>query len=373
LNDLEAELSWSPPGAAAFRVEASLNMGAERGVLFGPSGAGKSSILRLIAGLERPESGRVRLGGDVLFDSAARIDVPLRRRRIGLIFQDDLLFPHLSVAGNVAFGLKGWHRPEASRRVEEVAALCGVEGLLGRNPATLSGGERQRVGLARALAPRPSLLLCDEPVSALDLRAREMLIERLKDVQRAEAIPLLYVTHSPAEAVSLGTRLFHLDAGRIVDDGPPLEVLARAGGVSLEGLENQFEARVEAQPDGAGETVLRLEGGPTLIVPRLICPTGTAVAVRLRADDVLLARGPIEGLSARNIIEGTVVRLVEHGAEAEVVVRTGEVEWIASVVAPAVTSLGLCPGSAVHMIVKARSCHVTERRELSADDADLRR
>ena len=229
-GDFEAELEWHPRGSSAFRLKLALRLGTECGVLFGASGAGKSTALRLIAGLERPTRGRVRLGSDVLFDSIRGIDRPLRNRRVGLIFQDDLLFPHLDVLGNVRFGLRGWDRTEADRRVEEVAALCGVGHLIGRNPTTLSGGERQRVGLARALAPRPRLLLCDEPISALDLSARDVLIDRLKAVQRAESIPVLYVTHSPAEAIALGSRLFLLAAGRLVDEGPPLDVLARSVG-----------------------------------------------------------------------------------------------------------------------------------------------
>ena len=160
-----------------------------------------------------------------------------------MIFQDDCLFPHLNVAANIRFGLKGWRRDQASARVAEVAALCGVEHLLERHPETLSGGERQRVGLARALAPRPRLLLCDEPVSALDLANRHALLERIRVVQRAEGIPMLYVTHSPAEAIALGSRLFLLDAGRIVAEGPPLDVLsaARSAVAGLDGLGRRLQ------------------------------------------------------------------------------------------------------------------------------------
>jgi energy-coupling factor transporter ATP-binding protein EcfA2/Uma2 family endonuclease len=152
----------------------------------------------------------------------------MRRRRIGMIFQDDRLFPHLNVAANIRFGLKPWRRDQANARLAEVAALCGVAHLLDRQCDSLSGGERQRVGLARALAPRPRLLLCDEPVSALDLANRHSLLERLRDVQRIEGIPMIYVTHSPSEAIALGSRLFLVEAGRIVAAGPPLDVLAAA-------------------------------------------------------------------------------------------------------------------------------------------------
>jgi molybdate transport system ATP-binding protein len=334
----------------------------ECGVVFGTSGSGKTSLLRMIAGLSTPDRGVLRLDGAPLFDGEAGIDRPLRTRRVGMIFQDDLLFPHLSVAGNIRFGLKGRPRPEAEARLAEVSALCGVEGLLDRRPATLSGGERQRVGLAHALAPRPRLLLCDEPVSALDLENRHALIERLRAVQQSERLPVLYVTHSPAEAIALGHRLFLLSGGRIVDQGTPLDVLAasRPGPPArLSGLRNVFTARVESHASDGGETRLQLRDGPMLIVPfQRDHPLGSVLSVAVRTDDVLLAREPIRGLSARNLIAGTVERVVGHGAEAEVVVRTGGVNWIVSVVAPAVSALELIPGAEVTLVVKARSCQI---------------
>ena len=345
------------------RLDVMIALGAECGVLFGPSGAGKTTVLRMIAGLARPDAGSVRLGDVVLFDSARRVDVPMRSRRLGLIFQDDLLFPHRSAAGNIRFGLKRWPRADAEARLAEVAGLCGVGHLLDRMPATLSGGERQRVGLARALAPRPELLLCDEPVSALDLEGRSALVERLREVQHAEAIPILYVTHSPAEAIALGTRLFLLDGGRIVDRGPPLDVLAARSG-PLEGVRNVHRGVVEGHAPDGGETLVRLADGPALVVPYNGAPRGTPVAIAVRADDILLARGPVGGLSARNVLPGTVDRVVPHGGEAEVIVRTGGVAWIVSVVGSAVEALALQPGVEVRIIIKARSC-----REIGGDSA----
>ena len=331
------------------------------GIVFGPSGAGKTTLLRLIAGLIRPDSGSIRLGDSLLFDADLGVNPPLCSRRIGLVFQDDLLFPHLSVAANIGFGLQGWSKVEANRRIDEISALCGVNPLLGRRPVTLSGGERQRVGLARALAPRPRLLLCDEPVSALDLTSRTAMIDVLKVVHKAESLPILYVTHSPAEAVSLGKTLFLFEAGRIVAQGPPIDVLAETarGSVGrLEGVRNEFPAVIEAHSPDHGETRLGLDGGPPVIVPRQTLPIGTAVVVSVLAEEILLARGPVLGLSARNIIEGTVERIIPHGAEAEVLVRTGALIWMVSVVGPAVTALGLETGAEVRMIVKARSCHI---------------
>ncbi|MFO0889835.1 MAG: ATP-binding cassette domain-containing protein [Isosphaeraceae bacterium] len=344
------------------RIDVALRLGPEIGVLFGPSGCGKTTLLRLITGLETPDSGFVRLGDTTLFDSARGVRRALRHRRIGLIFQDDLLFPHLGVADNIRFGLRGMGRAAAATRLAEVATLCGVEHLLGRLPATLSGGERQRVGLARALAPSPSLLLCDEPVSALDLEGRHALVARLRDVQKALRIPVLYVTHSPSEAVMLGSRLFLMEAGRIQAEGAPLDVIGGARGESLGHLDricNSFRASVEAHAPEQGTTRLRLSGGPPLIVPLLDRPVGTAVEVEVGADDILLARGPIEGLSAHNAIPGNVERVVPRGAEAEVLVRTGEVRWIASVLSSAVERLTLSRETDVVMIIKARSCRVT--------------
>ncbi len=355
---LDVNLQWTPPGSS-LTLDVAFQLDAQAAILFGSSGAGKSSILRLIAGLERPRSGHVRLNGDTLFESSRHINEPLRRRRIGLIFQDDLLFPHLSVAANIQYGLKTWPRVEREKRTAEVADLCGVGHLMGRDPATLSGGERQRVGLARALAPRPRLLLCDEPVSALDLAARDLLIDRISAVQRAEGIPMLYVTHSPVESVTLGSWLFRIDAGQIVDQGPPLDVLARGGKVELTGVDNRFTAVVESHDEHGRESTLHLNGGTRLVVPKQNTPSGQPVIVRIRADDILLARGMIEGLSARNVLPGVVDRVIVHGAEAEVLVKTGEIRWIVSVVTPALETLGLCAGVSVHMIVKARSCHVT--------------
>jgi molybdate transport system ATP-binding protein len=351
-------------------LDVSLRLGREIGVVFGPSGAGKTTLLRLIAGLTTPHAGHVALEGATLFSSERRVNQPLRRRRIGMIFQDDLLFPHLNVAANIRFGLKGLGRDRARARLAEIASLCGVDRLLEQMPATLSGGERQRVGLARALAPRPALLLCDEPVSALDLANRHALLEQLRAVQRALAIPVLYVTHSPAEAIALGTRLFLLEHGRIVADGPPLDVLAAArrapgGPVAWEGIRNVFPARLLDHEANSSATRLRLDSGLDLVVPFLDDPPETRLHVAIRADDILLAREPSGGLSARNQIPGVVERVVTHGHEAEVIVDTGGLTWIASVVAPAVLQLGLAPGASVCLVVKARSCHILNQGDSS--------
>lgn len=352
---------------AGLRVEADFSVADECVVVFGASGAGKSSLLRLIAGLDRPDEGRIELAGDLLFDSATKVNRPLRERGVGMVFQKPLLLPHRTVEGNIRFGLSRFSRREAEERLGHVAKLFGIEPLLARKPQTLSGGELQRVSLARALAPGPRLLLADEPFSALDLPSRLRLGEHLKRVRRAERVPMLLVTHSPAEAVELGDRMLVVDSGRVVASGPPLEALAawRPGGRSTLdrpglGLRNVWRARIAGPTADGLATRVVLPGGPELIVPSQDAPTGTEVLLEIRSEDIMLARGLAEGLSARNILPGVVERVVMHGPEAEVVARTGEIEWIVSVVERAVGTLGLEAGEEVKLVIKARSCHVFE-------------
>ncbi|MEX2465781.1 MAG: ATP-binding cassette domain-containing protein [Gemmatimonadota bacterium] len=187
--------------------------------LFGPSGAGKTLTLRHLAGLERAMRGRVALGDRVLFDADAGVHRPPRERRIGLVFQDYALFPHLSVQGNVGYGLHGRSRAERLRRVEALLELVGLPGYEARTPRSLSGGERQRVALARALAPEPELLLLDEPFAALDFRIRAGLREGLAEIHRHTGVPMVLVTHALEDVRALAAGLVLIDRGRVVASG----------------------------------------------------------------------------------------------------------------------------------------------------------
>lgn len=351
-------------------LDIDLRVGDECVVLFGESGAGKTSLLRAIAGLDRPDSGQMGLDGRAILDSEAGVRLPLRRRAIGLVDQHHQLFPHLDVAGNVRFGLGGWSAADRRRRLEEVAALCGIGRLLSRRIANLSGGERQRVAVARSLAPRPRLLLCDEPFSALDLPARTALADMLRGVRRSERLPTLFVTHSPTEAVAVGDRLLVLEGGRIVDQGAPLDVLASrwpGEGPALD-LLNVLPGVVVGDEPGRTASLIQLLGGPVLVVPHHSHRPGAVVLVLVPAEELIVAAGPAAaaGLSARNVLGGVVDRVVPHGSEAEVVVRTGAVRWMVSVVADAVAALGLRPGADCSLVAKARSCRVIARHEAGA-------
>jgi len=212
--------------AGSFRLDLSFQVGAGVSALFGPSGAGKSLTLRHIAGLERADGGLIDLAGRVLLDSDSGIHVPPRERKIGLVFQEYALFPHLDVAGNISYGLQGRSRDERERRVGELLELTGLSGHEGRRPNNLSGGERQRVALARALAPEPDLLLLDEPFAALDFRVRRGLRHELRSLHRRTGVPMILVTHSLEDVRALSDELVLIDAGRVVAAGHTSELLA---------------------------------------------------------------------------------------------------------------------------------------------------
>ncbi len=348
---------------AGLTLDVSFELGAECSILFGRSGCGKTSTLRCIAGLARPDAGKIQLNGDVLFDAAARRNVPMRHRRISLIFQDDLLFPHLTARENIVYGIHRWPRVDQKSRVEEMAEMFSLGPLLDRRPANLSGGEKQRVGLARAIAPRPRLLLCDEPISAIDQEGRATLVAHVRRVQQAERIPVLFVTHSTNEAMALGDHVFVLDGGRIVAHGTPLDVFTEPRQLSLARLtrvKNIFVATIESHSPPEGVTVVRVAGGPAVRMPLLDAAVGSSITFGLRADDILLARHAVTGISAQNILDGRVGEIVRHGADVEVLIDCGGTRFVASIVPAAVESLGLKPGEPVTMIVKARSCHLLD-------------
>lgn len=208
--------------------------------LFGPSGAGKTLTLRAIAGLHRPRIGRVVVSGRTLFDSSTGVDVPARDRRIGYVFQQYALFPHLDVAANIAFGLQGLRPADRKERIESLLELIGLQGLEGRYPRELSGGQQQRVALVRALAAHPDLVLLDEPFAAVDHRVRRRLREEMQRIQEVTGTPMILVTHEIAEVRQLADHLVVIDAGSVVQAGPAAIVLAHPTPDALELIGEQI-------------------------------------------------------------------------------------------------------------------------------------
>ena len=205
-----------------FRLEAHFELGPGWTVLFGPSGSGKTTLLRILSGLLTPDRGRIALGGRVLANTAARVNVPPGERRIGFVTQQAALFPHLTGRANIAFGLQGLSRDRCEQRVAEMLELFDATGFADRRPVALSGGEQQRIALARALAPQPELLLLDEPFAAMDLATKSAIVEKL----HASGVPVLYVSHALADAWQMNADAIVMEAGRVEAQGPAREVLA---------------------------------------------------------------------------------------------------------------------------------------------------
>jgi molybdate transport system ATP-binding protein len=324
---------------------------------FGRSGAGKSTLVDALAGLA-PTTGTIRLGDTTWLDSNAGVNVPPERRRIGYVFQDARLFPHLDVRANLRYGLKRARGVEAFVDFDELVALLDLASLLDRTPHGLSGGERQRVALGRALLSQPRLLLLDEPLSALDAARREEVLPWLERLRDRWSVPMVYVSHRYDEVLRLATHLWLVDDGRIVAQGTPaatsLDVrLGRVLGPELYG------AVVETVVEGIDAT----SGLATLAIGdarlRLVLPGATAgmhARLHVPARDVVIATERPHGLSIRNELRGTLTALADEGADAVLAtIATGDAQLLARITRAAVNDLGLQPGREVWALVKAAS------------------
>jgi molybdate transport system ATP-binding protein len=322
-------------------------------VLFGPSGCGKSTLLRCLAGLETPDSGSIVAGGEVWFDSASGARVPACERGIGLVFQDSVLFPHLDVAGNIGFGLRGWSAPERARRVAELTGLMGLEGLGQRRAAELSGGQRQRVALARALAPRPRLVLLDEPFASLDRAAAEVLRHNLRGILHALEVPAILVTHDPLEALALADRMLLMADGRILREGLPAAILADLG----DGAGEPMGAVVRAVVAGRTEGLLRLvAGGAELFAPDPGGGFQEAYAC-IRGEGVSLERGAHGRMTQRNRLAATITAIEALGPLTRVQLDAG-FPLQALITTWAAGDLQLQQGQEVQALIKASAIRV---------------
>ncbi len=323
--------------------------------LFGRSGAGKTSLVNIICGLIRPDRAHISLDGDVLVDTKQRIFVPKHRRRIGYIFQEGRLFPHLTVRQNLLYGW--WFTPAAKRfgDLDQVVELLGIGHLLRRRPGLLSGGEKQRVAIGRALLASPKLLLMDEPLASLDdARKDEILpyLERLRDEIR---VPIIYVSHSVPEVTRLATTIVVMVNGRVAAAGPTSEVMARLDLTPFADLEAGavLEAEILSHDESFGLTTLRLGGGE-LRVPRLDKrQLGTKVRVHIRARDVMISTRAPEGLSALNVLRGVVAELGPcDGPVLDLRLDCGGEAILARLTRRSVETLGLAKGTPVYAVIK---------------------
>ena len=344
----------------AFRLDAAFEAGSGITALFGPSGSGKSTVIRLLAGLERPERGWIEAGGSVLLDTGAGVFVPPHRRRIGLVFQDALLLPHLSVRANLTYGR--WFTPTAERRIslDQVVQTLGIAHLMARAPANLSGGERQRVAIGRALLASPRLLLMDEPLASLDAaRKQEILpfIERLRD---EFAIPVVYVSHAVEEIARLADRVVRIENGLVAAQGTPAEALGQAPpGADRFDLVSILTARVRERRADYAVTLLDHPAGQ-IVVPADGAPfAGQELRVAVRATDVTLAAGAPGPLSVRTILAGRIAGIETGPGPFAIVTLTldGGDSLKASATRLALDELRLRPGDQVQALVKTAAIH----------------
>jgi molybdate transport system ATP-binding protein len=356
---VDIKKTFTTHGRTAFTLDSSFHVRQGITVLFGPSGSGKTTVLRSIAGIVEPDEGRIELGDHVYFDSERGINLPIQRRRIGFVFQDYLLFPHLTAEQNVSFGVRLPGSKARHDRALGLLELLGIAYASDRRPHQLSGGEQQRVTLARALASDPAILLLDEPLSALDAAARLRLLKEIVDLQRKSRVPFLYVSHSAADAVRIGDTALILNEGRIVQEGKPADVFnaPRDSEVSRAvGSENILLGTVQDDNERQGISVIDLGVG-RLVIPYQALPKGSAVTVGIRSDDIILSRERIEKTSARNLLEGTIKQVIEDGPEVELVIACG-VDLKVQITAQAFDALDLRPGVKVYLLIKASSCHL---------------
>jgi molybdate transport system ATP-binding protein len=323
--------------------------------LFGRSGAGKSTIVQALAGLVTPLAGHVRVGDATLFDSTNGISLAPERRRIGYVFQDALLFPHLTVRGNLEFGER--LTPAAERYVDrkQVVDLLGLASLLERRPHTLSGGERQRVAIGRALLASPRLLLLDEPLASLDIARKTEILAYIEILRDELGIPIVYVSHSIEEVTRLADYMVLVSDGSTVAAGTVSEVMGRA---ELEPITGRFQAgsvietRVAEHDLEDGLTTLDFDGGH-LMVPVVDSLPGERVRVRIRARDVALALSPPQDSSFLNVLHGSVTAVSEHrGALVDVSLAVGTATIIARISRRSRDRLGIEPGKRVYALIK---------------------
>jgi len=345
-------------GLGAFRLKSAFEAGEGVTALFGRSGAGKTSVVNAIAGILRPDRGRIAIDGEVLFDSERGIDVPTPLRRVGYVFQEGRLFPHLNVRQNLRYARL--FSPEARRsdHFERVVELLGLAHLLERRPANLSGGEKQRVAIGRALLSNPRLLLLDEPLASLDEHRRNEIMQYIELMRDDVKIPIIYVSHAVEEVVRLADTVVLMSAGEVAAVGTAEEVMGRT---DLRPAAGTFEggavidARVVEQDMQYDLATLAFDGG-TLTVTDVDALVGEPVRVRMRARDVSIALERPQRISIQNVLGGRITVVgPERGGVVDVSIAIGATTLRSRITARAAWQLGLAPGLQAYALVKAVS------------------
>ncbi len=351
MNSIQARFKLDWPG---FSLDVDLSLPG-RGItaLFGPSGCGKTTLLRSIAGLERPPKGELRVNGDIWQDDG--IWVPTHCRPLAYVFQESSLFPHLSVMGNLQYGRQRASQP-ASFDLSQVIELLGIDALLSRKPDALSGGERQRVAIARALAVNPRLLLMDEPLAALDMQRKQEILPYLERMHKTLDIPIIYVTHAPDEVARLAHYIVMLEHGKVIASGSLYDTLSRVDlplrlgderGVIIDARVGEIDRQWHlARLDFADGAFWTRDQGLTV---------QDTARLHILARDVSIAREKPVQSSIQNILAGRIDRCVDDDAPGSVIVRVliGETPLLARITARAVADLALRPGDAVWVQVKS--------------------
>jgi molybdate transport system ATP-binding protein len=342
----------------AFFLDAAFSGGPGITALFGRSGTGKSTLIALIAGIRRPDRGGIRIGDSVLVDIEAGVWVPPHRRRIGLVFQDGQLFPHLTVRQNLFYGRRFRRDAQSGIDVDAVIATLGIEALLPRRPAKLSGGEKQRVALGRALLANPTLLLMDEPLASLDMARKVEILALIERVRDDFGIPIVYVSHAVEEVARLANTVVVLDQGRVVADGPPSAVLVprtkeSALATDRFSLVSVLEFRVGGYDDRYGLTELRRSAGQIFLTGK-VPPRPGPVRVVIHATDVALASHVPDRVSIRNVLRATVDDVARdcHPIASVRLALQGGGHLVALATRQAVDELQLGPGKPVYALLK---------------------
>ncbi len=337
-----------------FRLTARFSSAPGLTALFGRSGSGKSTLVDIIGGLIRPTRGRVAVDGQVLVDTDCGLFVPKHRRRIGYVFQDSRLFPHLNVRSNLLYGR--WFARNSSGGSGDLASvveLLGIGALLDRHPDSLSGGEKQRVAIGRALLAHPRLLLMDEPLASLDEARRTEIMPYIERLRDEAGVPIIYVSHSVAEVARLATTVVILSEGRVTAVGPVLDILPLADASDAGSV---LDATVARHDEAFQLTVLASAAGE-LQVPRLAAPVGSPVHAYIRARDVMISLRLPEEISALNVLPGRVAAVVpnSNGAQADIRLDCNGAVLMARLTAKSVQRLALAPGRPVFAVIKSVS------------------